>query len=99
MRVRRPPSATRRIYKIALLTRAARGLGRAIALALAGAGANLVLGLRDVRADGNLVREIESLGRQAIAVQMDVTDSEQVGLATREGSDRFGEIHILVNNA
>jgi NAD(P)-dependent dehydrogenase (short-subunit alcohol dehydrogenase family) len=85
--------------QVALVTGAARGIGRAISLALAEAGADVVVGLRDVTQDGNLVHEIESRGRRAFAVQMDVTDRRQIGLATKEAIDRFGEIDILVNNA
>ena len=50
----------------ALVTGAARGLGRAISLALANAGADVALGLRDIDAHGDLPREIESLGRAAL---------------------------------
>src|ERR1700683_3666637 len=58
--------------QVALVTGAARGLGRAIALALAHAGADVALGLRDVHAHGDLPREIEALGRRALPLQMDI---------------------------
>jgi len=57
--------------KIALVTGAARGIGRACALALAEAGADVALGLRDVKSDSGLVGEIESLGRKVLPLQMD----------------------------
>ena len=52
--------------QVALVTGAARGLGRAIALALAAAGADVALGLRDVDADGGVAAEIEALGRRVL---------------------------------
>jgi NAD(P)-dependent dehydrogenase (short-subunit alcohol dehydrogenase family) len=85
--------------QMALVTGAARGLGRAIALALAGAGADVALGLRDAGGANDLTGEIEALGRTALPVQMDVTDLEQVRGAVREVTDRFGRLDILVNNA
>ena len=56
----------------ALVTGAARGLGRAIALALAEAGADVALGLRDVKQDGGVVAEIEALGRKAMPLSNSV---------------------------
>lgn len=85
--------------QIALVTGAGRGLGRATALALANAGADVALGLRDKRTGGDLVREIEALGRRALALQMDVTDLDQISSAVDEAVARFGRIDLLVNNA
>lgn len=85
--------------QVALVTGAARGLGNAIALALANAGANVALGLRDVATGAELVDEIEAMGRRALPVQMDVTDLEQIFRAVDETSERFGRLDILVNNA
>jgi NAD(P)-dependent dehydrogenase (short-subunit alcohol dehydrogenase family) len=59
---------------VAVVTGAARGIGRAIALELAAAGADVGVGLRDVDRDGGVVAEIEALGRRAVALPMDVTD-------------------------
>src|SRR2546430_16302657 len=67
--------------QVALVTGAARGLGRAIALALAEAGADLALGLRDIKADAGLVAEIEELGRRALPLQLDVSRMDQIGPA------------------
>src|SRR3954465_4022603 len=85
--------------RVALVTGAARGLGRAVALALAHAGADVALGLRDVSSDAGLVAEIETLGRCAIPLQLDVSDVGQAREAVRAVVDRFGRLDILVNNA
>ncbi|UBU14536.1 SDR family NAD(P)-dependent oxidoreductase [Nonomuraea gerenzanensis] len=85
--------------RIALVTGAARGLGRAISLALANAGADVALGLRDAAADGGLCAEIERMGRAALPLQMDVTAPGQIAAAVRSALERFGRIDILVNNA
>ena len=83
----------------ALVTGAARGLGRAIALALAHAGADVALGLRDVGADGGLAAEIETYGRRALPLAMDVTNMEAVRAAVERTVAAFGRLDILVNNA
>jgi NAD(P)-dependent dehydrogenase (short-subunit alcohol dehydrogenase family) len=83
----------------ALVTGAARGLGRAIALSLAESGADVALGLRDASVDGELVAEIEALGRRAIALAMDVTDLAQSRAAIESAVAEFGRLDILVNNA
>lgn len=85
--------------QIALVTGAARGLGRAIALALAHAGAEVALGLRDIRSGSELAHEIESMGRRALPLQMDVTRLDQVRRAVEDTVAHFGRIDILVNNA
>jgi NAD(P)-dependent dehydrogenase (short-subunit alcohol dehydrogenase family) len=85
--------------RVALVTGAARGLGRAIALALAHAGADVVLGLRDASAGTDLVDEVAALGRQALAVQMDLRRTAEVLRAVDEAAARFGRLDILVNNA
>jgi NAD(P)-dependent dehydrogenase (short-subunit alcohol dehydrogenase family) len=85
--------------QVALVTGAARGLGRAIALALAAAGADVALGLRDAQLDAGLVAEIEALGRRALPLQMDVSTVGEVTAAVADAVDHFGRIDILVNNA
>lgn len=85
--------------QVALVTGAARGLGSAIALALAQSGADVVLGLRDRASGGALAEQIGSLGRRALAVQMDITQRAQISAAVSEGIAHFGRIDILVNNA
>jgi NAD(P)-dependent dehydrogenase (short-subunit alcohol dehydrogenase family) len=83
----------------ALVTGAARGLGRAIALALADAGADVVLGLRRDGSADDLIAEIEAMGRRAMGVQMDVTRIAEIAPAIDAVVDRFGRLDILVNNA
>src|SRR3954447_13412810 len=85
--------------RVALVTGAARGLGRAIAVALARAGADLALGLRDARRDEGAVAEIEALGRRALPLQLDVTDLAQGRAAIDQAVDRLGALDVLVNNA
>jgi NAD(P)-dependent dehydrogenase (short-subunit alcohol dehydrogenase family) len=83
----------------ALVTGAARGLGRAIALALAHAGADVALGLRAVNTGADLIREIEAMGRHALPLQMDMTRRDQISRAIEAAATHFGRLDILVNNA
>jgi NAD(P)-dependent dehydrogenase (short-subunit alcohol dehydrogenase family) len=85
--------------QVALVTGAARGLGRAIALALAAAGADIALGLRDVAGGAGVAGEIEGLGRRALPLQMDIGQMDQIGAAVDAAVTRFGRLDILVNNA
>jgi NAD(P)-dependent dehydrogenase (short-subunit alcohol dehydrogenase family) len=85
--------------KVALVTGAARGLGRAIALALAHAGADVALGLRDKNTAADLVQEIVGLGRRALPLQMDVTRLDEIHSAIGETEAKFGRLDVLVNNA
>jgi 2-deoxy-D-gluconate 3-dehydrogenase len=83
----------------ALVTGAARGLGRAIALSLAEAGADVALGLRDLSSADDLVAEITALGRRALPLAMDVMDLSQSRAAIDASVAEFGSLDILVNNA
>lgn len=85
--------------KTALVTGAARGLGRAISLALANAGADIALGFRDIKAGGDLVRDIEKLGGKALPLQMDMSKLDQISTAIEQAVADFGHLDILVNNA
>ncbi len=85
--------------QVALVTGSARGLGRAISRALAHAGADVALGLRDVNTAGDLAREIESIGRRVLRLQMDVARLDQVFRAVNDAVAHFGRLDILVNNA
>jgi 2-deoxy-D-gluconate 3-dehydrogenase len=85
--------------RVGLVTGAARGLGRAIALSLAEAGADVALGLRDPDGSDELVAAIEALGRRALPLAMDVTDLAQSRAAVDTAVAEFGRLDILVNNA
>ncbi len=84
--------------KVAMVTGAARGLGRACALALAHEGADIALGLRDVTTAADLEQEIKAMGRKVIRLQMDVSDLQQINDAVTRVVKTFGKINILVNN-
>jgi len=85
--------------QVALVTGAARGLGRAISLALAHAGADVALGLRDINTGWELAKEIEALGRRALPLQMDMTQLDQDSRAVEDTAAEFRSLDILVNNA
>ncbi|AIE86285.1 SDR family NAD(P)-dependent oxidoreductase [Fimbriimonas ginsengisoli] len=85
--------------KVALVTGAARGIGRGCALALANEGYDLALGFRDRTKDDGLIAEIEALGRRAMPLQMDVLHKSQIDAAVAEALDGFGQIDVLINNA
>jgi len=84
---------------VALVTGAARGLGRAISLALAHAGADVALGLRDINSGGELTADVESMGRRVLSLQMDMTHLDQIFRSIEETVAHFGRLDILVNNA
>jgi NAD(P)-dependent dehydrogenase (short-subunit alcohol dehydrogenase family) len=83
----------------ALVTGAARGIGHDCALALAHAGADVALGLRDVQTAADLASEIEAMGRRALRLQMDVTHLDEIQQAIETTVSHFGRLDILVNNA
>ena len=85
--------------QVALVTGAARGLGRETALALAEAGADVALGLRDRSTGMDVVREIEARGARALPLQMDVTRLDEVFDAIDRTVDELGRLDVLVNNA
>jgi NAD(P)-dependent dehydrogenase (short-subunit alcohol dehydrogenase family) len=87
------------VGQIALVTGAARGIGRAIAIALAQAGADVALGFRDLRAGGDVADAIRALGRRALPMQMDVARPPEISAAVAQAVGHFGHIDILVNNA
>ncbi|MGG7618818.1 3-oxoacyl-[acyl-carrier-protein] reductase [Bacillus coreaensis] len=86
--------------KVALVTGASRGIGRDIAIELAKAGANVAVNYAGSEARANeVVQEIQSLGREAFAVQCDVASTESVAEMVKQTIDRWGSLDILVNNA
>src|ERR1700753_3606654 len=88
--------------KVAVVTGASQGIGRAIALGLARAGAQLVLAKYPEKRQDEIKAvqaEIEALGRKAIIVQTDVADVHQVRALMDKTKETFGRIDVLVNNA
>ncbi len=85
--------------QVAIVTGAARGLGRASALALAAAGATVALGLRDIDADQGLTAELRRRGATVLPVQMDVTDLRQSYRGVDDVVAELGGVDILENNA
>jgi len=85
--------------KRALVTGASRGIGRAIATSLARAGADVAVTSRAGQRLSDTVKDIELIGRRALALVMDVSEVKSCQAAVEEGARVFGGIDILVNNA
>lgn len=85
--------------KVALVTGASQGIGRATSLALAEAGASVAVAARSADKLVSLVAEIEAAGHSALAVPMDVADAAQVKAGFQQVLAKFGRLDILVNNA
>jgi len=84
--------------KVSLITGAARGLGKACALALANAGSDIALGLRDINTAEDLEQEIRAMGVKVIRLQMDVSNLQQINSSVERVVEEFGKIDVLVNN-
>ena len=85
--------------RVALVTGASRGIGRACALALAEGGALVALAARNEEKLAEVAREIEAKGGQAAGFRMDVGNEAEVKAAVKAVIERFGKVEILVNNA
>lgn len=92
--------------RVAVVTGASRGIGRALALGLARAGCRVVVAAKSTTSTDQLpgsifsvAAEIEALGAQALPVQLDVRDADQVEHLAQVTADRFGGVDILINNA
>jgi citronellol/citronellal dehydrogenase len=92
--------------RVALVTGASRGVGKVLALRLAAEGCDVVVAAKTADPDPNLpgtihdtAREIEALGRRALAVRLDVRDDAAVEAGVKQALERFGRIDFLVNNA
>lgn len=85
--------------KTAFITGGAQGLGRSIAVTMAKAGADIIIAQRDVRKVDAVIDEIKSLGRQVLAVKVDVTELSSVEDGVYQAFEEFPSIDILVNNA
>jgi len=87
------------VNKVAIVTGAGRGIGKAIAVALAREGANIIAIDVDIQTAEKVAREIKSLDRQALAIQVDVSDSKEVNRMVQSVLKKFKRVDILVNNA
>lgn len=85
--------------KVAIVTGAGRGIGRAIALGFAQAGADVVVASRTAAEIEDTAAKIKAEGRKALAVPTDVRNADQVANMLQETMDLFGQVDILVNNA
>ena len=85
--------------KVAIVTGTSRGLGQYFARALAKAGADLVITSREVSRLTEFKQEIESLGRKALPVQLDVLSQGDIKNMVQTAIKEYGKIDILVNNA
>jgi len=86
--------------KVSLVTGGSRGIGKAIALRLAGLGSDVAINYtRSKESAENVVKQIQDMGRKAIAVQCDVGSYEQVMAMEQQIKSNLGEIDILINNA
>jgi citronellol/citronellal dehydrogenase len=92
--------------KTVFITGGSRGIGKAMALKLAGEGANIVIAAKSVQEDPRLggtifsaAAEVEALGVQALAVQVDIRDEAQIANAMQQAVEKFGGIDIVINNA
>ncbi len=85
--------------QVALITGAGKGIGRACAIALAKAGADIILGLKNENEQGETADDIRKIGRSVLALQMDISKLDDIQQAITSGHDYFQRIDILVNNA
>jgi 3-oxoacyl-[acyl-carrier protein] reductase len=85
--------------RIALVTGASQGIGRAVALELARAGATVALAARNEAKLSEVAAEIEAAGGEAAAFALDVASEESIKAGARAVIERFGKVEILVNNA
>lgn len=85
--------------KVAIITGAGRGIGKAIALVLAEGGADIVVVARTTKQIEQTAEEIRKLGQKALAIPTDVTSEDQIKAVVEQTISQFGKIDILVNNA
>jgi NAD(P)-dependent dehydrogenase (short-subunit alcohol dehydrogenase family) len=85
--------------KVAVITGASKGLGKAMALALAEEGAQIALVSRNIEQLNEVGRAVKNAGGDARVFQADVAEEEQVRKLERDVTGAFGKVHILINNA
>ncbi len=92
--------ASRLINKITLITGSSRGIGKSLALGFAEEGSDIVINyFRNKDSALSLKKDIEKLGRNAIAIKADVSNRDEVRFMFHEAYKRFGKVDILINNA
>ena len=84
--------------RVAVVTGAGRGIGAASALALAEAGADVVLAARTEDQLQEVAAQVEALGRKAVVVAADLSDLDQVAALAQTAVDTFGQLDVIVNN-
>jgi NAD(P)-dependent dehydrogenase (short-subunit alcohol dehydrogenase family) len=85
--------------RVAIVTGASRGLGQTFARALARAGADLVITSRTLESLRSFQAEVESMGRRAVALQLDVRSEESIRQMVSDAAEAYPRLDILVNNA
>lgn len=85
--------------KVALVTGGSRGLGKAMVLAFAGAGADVIIASRKLESCQAVAADVEAMGRRALAVSCHVGQWEQLDQLVEQSYDTFGRVDVLVNNA
>lgn len=85
--------------KVALVTGGSRGIGRAVAVGLAQAGANIIVASRKPEDLEKVVEEVGLLGRKAVAIPTNIGKMDEVNNLVNKARDAFGKIDLLVNNA
>ena len=85
--------------RMALVTGGGQGIGREIVRTLAAAGADVAIADLNLSTANEAAREVESMGRRAVAIQVDVADPQAVDVMTRAAIEALGRIDVLVNNA
>jgi NAD(P)-dependent dehydrogenase (short-subunit alcohol dehydrogenase family) len=85
--------------KVAVITGASKGLGKAMALALGGAGASIALASRDIEQLNGVKQAVEDMGGKAQVFQADVSQEEQIRKLEHDVIGAFNDVHILINNA
>lgn len=85
--------------KVALVTGGSRGLGKAISLGLADAGADIIIASRKIENCEKVAAEVEAKGRQALAVAAHTADMDSLDALIAAAYERFGKIDLLINNA
>src|SRR5712675_798707 len=85
--------------KVALITGASKGLGKAMALALGAEGARIALVSRNLEQLNSVGHAVKQAGGDARVFQADVSDEQQVQMLERDVTAAFGKVHILINNA